>query len=70
MDTDAGVYDRIDPYWIDFEMILVPHVRRRKWKMWAHYGVEFLPRSFDLLSFPPPRWDEEAVTRSDAIHFQ
>ena len=28
VEPDAGVYDRIDPYWIDFEMILVPHVRK------------------------------------------
>jgi len=26
VEPDPGVYDRIDPYWIDFEMILVPHM--------------------------------------------
>ena len=26
---------------VDFEMILVPHVRKRKWRMWADHGVEF-----------------------------
>jgi DNA-binding transcriptional regulator YiaG len=35
------VYERIDPYWIDFEMVLVPRVRKWKWRMWADHGVEF-----------------------------
>ena len=35
------VYDRIDPYWIDFEMVLVPHLRKWKWRMWAEHGIEF-----------------------------
>ena len=25
VEPDEGVYDRIDPYWIDFELVLVPH---------------------------------------------
>jgi hypothetical protein len=33
VEPDVGVYDRIDPYWVDFELVLVPLVR--KWK-WAH----------------------------------
>ena len=37
----TGVYDRIDPYWIDFELILVPQVRKWKWRMWVDHGVEF-----------------------------
>ena len=37
-----GVYDRIDPYWIDFELVLVPLVRKWKWRMWSDYGVEFV----------------------------
>ena len=41
VEPDDGVYDRIDPYWIDFEMIFVPHVRKRKWRMCADHGVEF-----------------------------
>ena len=41
VEPDAGVYDRIDPYWIDFELVLVPHVRKWKWRMWADHGVEF-----------------------------
>jgi glyoxylase-like metal-dependent hydrolase (beta-lactamase superfamily II) len=41
VEPDSGVYDRIDPYWIDFELAFVPHVRKWKWRMWAGYGVEF-----------------------------
>ena len=41
VEPDDGVYERIDPYWINFEMILVPHVRKWKWRMWADHGVEF-----------------------------
>ena len=37
----TGVYDRIDPYWIDFELVLVPLVRKWKWRMWSDHGVEF-----------------------------
>jgi hypothetical protein len=31
----------LDPYWIDFELILVPHVKKWKWRMWVDHGVEF-----------------------------
>jgi hypothetical protein len=41
VEPDEHVYDRIDPYWIDLELILVPHLRKRKWRMWADHGVEF-----------------------------
>jgi hypothetical protein len=41
VEPDEDVYDRIDPYWIDLELVLVPHLRKRKWRMWADYGVEF-----------------------------
>jgi len=41
VEPDDGVYDRIDPYWIDFELVFVPHLRKSKWRMWADYGVEF-----------------------------
>jgi hypothetical protein len=41
VEPDDGVYDRVDPYWIDFEMVLVPQVRKWKWRMWADHGVEF-----------------------------
>ena len=32
---------RIDPYWIDFDPILVPQMRKWKWRMWVDHGVEF-----------------------------
>ncbi len=41
VEPDPDVYDRIDPYWIDFELILVPTVQKWKWRMWADHGVEF-----------------------------
>jgi len=41
VEPDPGVYDRIDPYWIDFELIYVAHVRKWKWRMWADHGIEF-----------------------------
>lgn len=41
VEPDPGVYDRIDPYWIDFELILVPAVQKWKWRMWADNRVEF-----------------------------
>src|SRR3954451_7152486 len=41
VEPDEGVYDRIDPYWIDFELALVPLVRKWKWRMWSDHGVEF-----------------------------
>ena len=41
VEPDEGIYDRIDPYWIDFELILVRHARKWKWRMWADHGVEF-----------------------------
>jgi hypothetical protein len=39
--ADDGVYDRIDSHWTDFEMILVPQVRKWKWRMRWDHGVEF-----------------------------
>lgn len=41
LEPDPRVYDRIDPYWIDFELVLVSHLRKWKWRMWADHGVEF-----------------------------
>ena len=41
VEPDSGVYDRIDPYWIDFDPILVPQMRKWKWRMWVDHGVEF-----------------------------
>lgn len=39
VEPDAEVYDRIDPYWIDFE--LIPRDGKWKWRMWVDHGVEF-----------------------------
>ena len=44
IEPDPGVYERIDPYWIDFAPVLAPSVRKRKWRMWIDYGVEFFFR--------------------------
>lgn len=41
VEPDEGVYDRIDPYWINFELVRVPHAHKWKWRMWADRGVEF-----------------------------
>ena len=41
VEPDPSVYDRIDPYWIDFELMFVPHLRKWKWRMWSELGVEF-----------------------------
>jgi hypothetical protein len=40
---DDGVYDRIDPYWIDFEMILVTQIRKWKWRMGRITAWSFHP---------------------------
>lgn len=41
VEPDPGVYDRIDPYWIDFEVVFIPKARKMRWRMWADHGVEF-----------------------------
>jgi len=41
VEPDEEVYERIDPYWIDFEEGFVPSVGRWKWRMWTEQGVEF-----------------------------
>ncbi len=41
VEPDPAVYDRIDPYWIDFELMLVPQARKRKWRVWVEHGGEF-----------------------------
>ncbi len=41
VEPDPGVYDRIDPYWVNFELTLVPHLRKWKPRMWIDHGVEF-----------------------------
>ena len=56
VEPDEHVYDRIDPYWIDFELVLVPRERRWKWRMWIDCGVEFFihpaMRASPEMSFP------------------
>jgi hypothetical protein len=41
VEPDPDVYDRIDPYWVDFEPVLVPGLRKWKWRMWIDHGLEF-----------------------------
>ena len=41
VEPDPEVYERIQPYWIDFNLVFLPAVKQRKWRMWAEYGVEF-----------------------------
>jgi len=41
VEPDDGVYERIDPYWIDFQLVAVAHLGMRKWRMWIDHGVEF-----------------------------
>ena len=40
VEPDEGVYDRIDPYWIDFGLIPIPQVRKWKWRMWGECPVD------------------------------
>ena len=41
VEPDPGVYDRLDPYWLNFDLVLIPHSRKWKWPMWADKGIEF-----------------------------
>jgi len=41
IEPDPDVYERIEPYWINFELVLAPQVRKWKWRMWVDHGVEF-----------------------------
>ena len=41
IEPDPGVFDRIDPYWIDFEPVFIPTARKMRWRMWADHCVEF-----------------------------
>ena len=41
VEPDPEVYERIDPYWIDFGLVLTQSVRKWKWRMWIDFGVEF-----------------------------
>jgi len=35
------VYDRVDPYWIDFTPVFVQSAGKWRWRMRADHGVEF-----------------------------
>ena len=41
IEPGAEVYERIDPYWIDFSLVLAPAVRKWKSRMWIDHGLEF-----------------------------
>jgi hypothetical protein len=41
VEPDSEVYERIDPYWIDFTPVLAQPVRKWNWRMWVDHGVEF-----------------------------
>lgn len=41
VEPDLDVYDRIDPYWIDFTLVFVRAAGKWRWRMWADHGVEF-----------------------------
>ena len=41
VEPDLDVYDRVDPYWIDFTPIFVRPAGKWRWRMWAEHGVEF-----------------------------
>ncbi len=40
VEPDPDVYDRIDPYWIDFTPVFVQTAGKWRWRMWADHGVE------------------------------
>lgn len=41
VEPDLDVYDRVDPYWIDFTPVFVRTAAKWRWRMWADHGVEF-----------------------------
>jgi hypothetical protein len=41
VEPDPNVYDRIDPYWMDFTPVFVPSAQKWRWRMWADHCVEF-----------------------------
>ena len=68
VEPDDGVHDRIDTYWIDFEVILVPQVRKWKWRIWADHGVgfyiHFAMRGKPTVGFPEfVRQDQEGLLK-------
>jgi hypothetical protein len=41
VEPDLDVYERVDPYWIDFTPVFVRAAGKWRWHMWADHGVEF-----------------------------
>jgi hypothetical protein len=41
VEPDPDVYERVDPYWIDFTPVFVRTAGKWRWRMWADHGVEF-----------------------------
>ena len=41
VEPDAEIYERIDPYWIDFTLVSVPQSGKLKWRVWVEHGLEF-----------------------------
>lgn len=41
VEPDHDVYERLDPYWTDFNPIFAPNMRRFKCRMWVDHGLEF-----------------------------
>ena len=41
VEPDLDVYDRIDPYWIDFTLVFARAAGKWRWRMWVDHGVEF-----------------------------
>ena len=41
VEPDLDVYDRLDPYWMDFTLVFVRTAGKWRWRMWADHGVEF-----------------------------
>ncbi len=45
IEPDPNVYERVDPFWIDFEVVFMPHARKWKGQMRTRHGVEFFIHS-------------------------
>jgi hypothetical protein len=58
VEPDPEVYQRIDPYWIDFELVFVPHLRKWKWKMWR---TEASSSSSTLRCRPAWGWTSHSI---------
>jgi hypothetical protein len=45
VEPDLDVYDRVDPYWIDFAPVFVQAVGKWRWRMWASRCRVLYPRT-------------------------